>query len=44
MEQFMEELEIMEEVNEWEEEEEYEVVDLDEYRESYNDYISSYIY
>ena len=26
------------------EEEDYETVDLDEYRESYNDYISSYIY
>jgi hypothetical protein len=44
MEQFMEELETMEEVNEWEEEEEYEVVNIDEYWESYNDYISSYIY
>ena len=33
------------ELNEaWDENEEYEDVDLNEYRESYNDYISSYIY
>lgn len=41
MEQFMEELEIMEDVNEWDD---YEEVDFDEYRESYSDYICSYIY
>lgn len=34
----------MKAIEEMEIEEEYEVVDLDEYRESYNDYISSYIY
>jgi hypothetical protein len=31
-------------IEEMEIEEEYEDVDLDEYRESYEDYISSYIY
>lgn len=41
MNELLEEIEVTEEANAWDE---YEEVDLDEYRESYNDYISSYIY
>ena len=45
MNDFLNELEVIAEVNECESaDEEYEVVDWDEYRESYKDYISSYIY